>query len=316
MTNVFLVYSLDDERYITTLRKHLSVFERNHNVRIWYEGKIEAGKNWQEETEAALKNAEVILLIISADSIASDECYAKMQEAFKLHEQGKAKAVPIILRACFWQNTGIEKFTVLPDRELAVVDDRWESDDEPYKRIMKALSPLVDKSKARFSNTPQKLEVPVEHNYEPEKTETVIVKTIRVPTSTQPFYKRFWFGFLAAFLFIVFLIWMIPTDNNNSGVTPQQTTDTKGGGTAIEEPLSYTDERDGQVYPLVRVGGKTWMAKNLVFHDSEGFSLCYENSTDFCARFGRLYSMDVASTVCPKGFHLPNNEEWLRVLNE
>lgn len=67
---------------------------------------------------------------------------------------------------------------------------------------------------------------------------------------------------------------------------------------------SWTDPRDGQVYPIVNIHGQVWMARN--FNYVEEGSL----ETEKPEQYGRFYSWEQAIAACPEGWHLPSKEEW------
>lgn len=68
-----------------------------------------------------------------------------------------------------------------------------------------------------------------------------------------------------------------------------------------------------QNFITIKIGGKVWMAENLNI-EVPG-SWCYDNNPENCKKYGRLYTYDAAIKNCPKGWHLPTDEEWSLLVN-
>lgn len=65
-------------------------------------------------------------------------------------------------------------------------------------------------------------------------------------------------------------------------------------------PGTFVDERDGREYKTVTVNGYTWMAENLKYQTP--------NAVDTLNSL--FYSDSEAVEACPRGWHLPNEDEW------
>ena len=74
-----------------------------------------------------------------------------------------------------------------------------------------------------------------------------------------------------------------------------------------------TDERDGQTYQTVTLGDQTWLAQDLNY-ETDNNSWCYQDKSENCDNYGRLYTWEEALTACPAGWHLPSDEEWATLI--
>ena len=64
--------------------------------------------NSPTRSTANLDAADVILLLISPDFIASDYCYEReMKRAMERHRKSEARVIPVILRPCDWKGPSV-----------------------------------------------------------------------------------------------------------------------------------------------------------------------------------------------------------------
>jgi hypothetical protein len=137
--SIFLSYSHRDEALRDQLASHLKVLNRQGIITEWHDLEIRAGSIWRSEISEYFDNADIILLLISSDYLASDYVFdIEMKRAITRHEAGEAVVIPIILRACDWSSTPFSKLQVFPKNGKPITS--WQDIDEAFLDIAKGIS--------------------------------------------------------------------------------------------------------------------------------------------------------------------------------
>lgn len=145
---VFCCFASEDELLLRELRRHLALLEREQLIKLWANVDIEAGAAWQMELDRHLNNAQIILLLISPDFIASDYCYSvEMNRSLERHARGEVKVIPIILRPTDWQTARFSKLWVLPKGALPVVSAGWPSRDDAFVSVVEGIRQAIQERK-------------------------------------------------------------------------------------------------------------------------------------------------------------------------
>ncbi len=148
---VFIAYAREDEKYLNRLRVYLSPLERNQTIKIWYDGEIVPGSVWEESIKTHIHSANIILLLVSADSLASDYFYnQEMSDALKRHEKGDAIVVPVILRDCNWELTQLRPLQALPKDAKPI--SLWNEPDAAYASVVRGLDKCIAIARSRKGN--------------------------------------------------------------------------------------------------------------------------------------------------------------------
>lgn len=150
---VFLSYSHKDRMLRDELAIHLSNLRRQGIISDWYDGDIAPGTDWHEQIQTHLNHAQVILLLISADFMASELCYSiEMQQAIARHQTNKARVIPIILRPTDWEGAPFSHLKALPTDGKPVTD--WPTHDNAFADIMKGLRVAIKELHPGTSSNP------------------------------------------------------------------------------------------------------------------------------------------------------------------
>ncbi len=145
---LFYSYAHEDETLCKQLATHLKLLQRQKLIQSWHDRCITAGGEWKKEIDNNLNQADIILLLISVDFIASEYCYDnQMQKAMERHHRGEARVIPIILRPADWSETPFSKLEGLPTDAKAVT--QWRDRDDAWLNVETGIKQVVESIKAR-----------------------------------------------------------------------------------------------------------------------------------------------------------------------
>ena len=144
---LFYSYSHKDKKLRAELETHLALLKNEKIIETWYDREIPAGTEWEGQIDEHLKNANIILLLLSSDFVASKYCYEKeMKYALDRHEKGEAKVIPIFLRPFFWtKDAPFAKLQGLPTDAKPITT--WTNRDEAWADAVKGIHAIIDPSK-------------------------------------------------------------------------------------------------------------------------------------------------------------------------
>jgi TIR domain len=152
MIDIFFSYAHEDEKLRDDLAKQLRLLERQGLISAWHDRKIVAGSEWGNAIDAHLDSAQVILLLISPDFLASDYCFdIEVKRAMERHKAGEAVVIPVILRPVdYWHEASFGKLQALPTNAKPVTT--WDNHDEAFRIVAQGIRKVIEKLGA---NPPQ-----------------------------------------------------------------------------------------------------------------------------------------------------------------
>lgn len=141
---IFYCYAPEDQRLMNELDKQMEVLKLSKQVIVWHDGEILPGTPWKPEIYKHLDSADIILLLVSPDLIASYWLYSvAIDRAFERYRAREVRIIPIIMRPTIWENTPIGELQALPADGKAITTSR--NRDQAFKNVVEGISKVVRK---------------------------------------------------------------------------------------------------------------------------------------------------------------------------
>lgn len=124
----FISYAHDDARLFRDFRTHLRAVERAFDIRFWADTSIHAGARWHDEIIRRVHSADVFILLISPDFLASDFIYDTELPAIQKREADapdRVLVLPVILKPCYWQLVASQRQAVPLGDDGPRAIDEW-----------------------------------------------------------------------------------------------------------------------------------------------------------------------------------------------
>jgi len=105
--NIFISYSHKDKEWLDRLNSHLLAFSKEEaGINCWSDSEIKAGDKWKQDILEALKSADIAVLLVSPDYLASP--FIRTEELpliLQKEGEGKIRVLPIIVRPCAYSRS-------------------------------------------------------------------------------------------------------------------------------------------------------------------------------------------------------------------
>ena len=122
--------------------------EEQNELSTWHDGDIIAGDAArQEDLLKEVANSDLLLFLVSADSLASEGCKKELEEASKRN----IRVISIILEHCDWQQHQLSGFEVLPDKGIPLT--KWKDKSEGWQNVVDGIRRAVEKIRSQADSS-------------------------------------------------------------------------------------------------------------------------------------------------------------------
>jgi len=140
---IFFSYSKHDHELLKQLLNHLSALRLNEKIQPWNDADILPGEEWDNKIRNELANADIIVLLVSADFLATPYIQSvEIKTAMDRHERNEAVVIPVLLRACSWQSMPFGKLSGLPFKAQPVT--AWPDRDSAWLAVVEGIEKTIE----------------------------------------------------------------------------------------------------------------------------------------------------------------------------
>lgn len=151
--NIFISYSHKNAHWVGKLKNHLAGLRRSNYVKEWTDQELLAGEKWDAKIKEQMKKADIFILMLSADFIASDYIWnTELNEALKSSTTSNTTIIPVYVEPCDLlaipnsDGNGIRSFEIIPkEKELLKPLSLWQNEAEGLTKVAERIREVVTK---------------------------------------------------------------------------------------------------------------------------------------------------------------------------
>lgn len=129
---LFILSATEDSSFKEELTDHLEVLQRKQYITLMPD--IAAGEELTTALQQRISQSDVILLLLSADFLNDDALYNLILQP--LDPPKNRIIIPILVRACLWEDTPFAQMQLLPENKLALTSKSWDNLDDAIHQVL------------------------------------------------------------------------------------------------------------------------------------------------------------------------------------
>ena len=145
--SIFISYAHADEKWLERLKKHLKVLSKySDSIEYWEDTRLRGGDKWREEITDAISKANVAILLISTDFLASDFITSdELPPILRKAQEDGTRILPLIVSPCSFELSELSEFQAInsPDRTLADIGNDEAAIERVYLELVKTIQGLL-----------------------------------------------------------------------------------------------------------------------------------------------------------------------------
>jgi hypothetical protein len=140
---VFVSYARVDERYRMRLDVHLAPLVRDGLIDLWSDRTVTAGADWEKDIQRELAAADIVILLVTPDFVASGYCFEKeLPEVLRRNTEEGVRVLPVHVKAVDLANLPFGKFQCLPANLRPI--SAWRDADEAWLQVARGVRSIAE----------------------------------------------------------------------------------------------------------------------------------------------------------------------------